>query len=319
MKTILSQFHDQLHRERENDHYTEIDINQWKEQLVMIRKQLETPSDIELIPDMQLAPIYLIKVTAIKPETLLQIPVISQITVSCNERNDIDCSCNDNDVDIAKSNITNTDDKSNIEDTHEVSQILEEKEEEEITTTMESCPSIPLVEPRILLDPSKKNHLVVLELSHTLQSQLGKNLLKLTDHPVKTFNQEDDYLNDLKCMEQTILFIDLTSLLSDERNRLLDNLSELDNIYFLYIQGKSVHDDDECGYIFRRYPKIKAMFENEQRLLVQWTIDTVNEYKEAGDMYTELGDKDRGRQCFEEGIKLYNHLSEFLHEKRRIR
>jgi hypothetical protein len=78
-------------------------------------------------------------------------------------------------------------------------------------------------------------------------------------------------------------------------------------------------DDDERNSVFRRYPKIKAMFENEQRLMVQWTIDTANEYKNAGDIYVERGDKDRGRQCFEQGISLYKGLSIFLNEKRRVR
>ncbi|CAF4863522.1 unnamed protein product, partial [Rotaria socialis] len=42
------------------------------------------------------------------------------------------------------------------------------------------------------------------------------------------------------------------------------------------------------------------MFENEQRLMVQWAIDTANEYKTMGDVYLENGDKENGRKCFEQ-------------------
>jgi hypothetical protein len=177
-----------------------------------------------------------------------------------------------------------------------------------------------LIESRIFLDPTKDNHLVVLQLSSTVQSQLAAILNQLTDHHFELFNEKEDCLNQLKHSEQATIFIDISDISTDEQNRLLDNISELDNVYFIYIRGMiSNDDDDERNNFFRRYPKIKAMFENEQRLMVQWAMDTANEYKNAGDIYVERGDKDRGRQCFEQGISLYKRLSIFLDEKRRVR
>ena len=193
---------------------------------------------------------------------------------------------------------------------------------EEPATNLDSCNTLPITS-SFRLDPTKTYHLVVLQLSPTVQSPIPSILNKLTDHPLQIFTGKTDCLSELKCSEQATVFIDTTDIAPNERNDLLDNISELDTVHFIYIQSgpseKDNDDDDERNQFFRRYPKIKAMFDNEQRLMVQWAIDTANECRKAGDVYIELEDKDRGRQCFEEGIKLYKHLSVFLNDKRRVR
>jgi uncharacterized protein YPO0396 len=111
MKTIFNQFSDQLHNGRETDHYTEIELNQWKEQLIEIRKQLETPCDIELIPDNNLLPIYLIKLNITKENTIVKIPSLSQQTQLYE---DIECS-SDDELDKPKSTILNDNDNTTVE------------------------------------------------------------------------------------------------------------------------------------------------------------------------------------------------------------
>jgi DNA phosphorothioation-dependent restriction protein DptG len=120
-------------------------------------------------------------------------------------------------------------------------------------------------------------------------------------------------------MEQVTIFIDISNISSNDRNHLLDDIFQLDNVHFIYIRGTPPEDDAEREQFFKRYTRIKCILDNEQRLVVQWAIDTVNEYKTAGDMYVEQGDKDKARNCFEQGITLYKRLSEFLNEKRRVR
>ncbi|CAF5009379.1 unnamed protein product [Rotaria socialis] len=176
-----------------------------------------------------------------------------------------------------------------------------------------------LIESDRLLDPTKKHDLLFLKLTSEIHSELPQILSQLTDHHLHIFHQRDDFLNQLKFCEQAIIFIDVSDIPLDERNYLLDSISEVDDVYYLYIRGCPSDDDDERCYFFRRYPKIKAMFENEQRLMVQWAIDTANEYKTMGDVYLENGDKENGRKCFEQGIALYKSLSVFFNEKRRIR
>jgi hypothetical protein len=95
MKTVFTQFNDQLHIERENDHYSEIELGRWKEQLMNIRKQLETPCDIELIPDNNLETIHLIKVNTTKQHVMVQIPSLVQPNELCDATNDSDCECDD--------------------------------------------------------------------------------------------------------------------------------------------------------------------------------------------------------------------------------
>jgi len=325
MKILLNQFNNQIQIGHQTEHYTEIELDQWKEQLIEIRKQLETPCDIELIPDNNLLPIYLIKVNITKENTIVKIPSFSQQTQLCE---DIECS-SDDELDKPKSTILDANDNTTLErivlkkiNPYRHMYVLVLESNEPSTIPKEECETslTSLIESRLFLDPTKDNHLLVLQLSSTVQSQLAAILNQLTDHHFELFNEKEDCLNQLKRSEQATIFIDISDISSDEQNRLLDNISELDNVYFIYIRGMMLQDDDdERSNFFRRYPKIKAMFENEQRLMVQWTIDTANEYKNAGDIYVERGDKDRGRQCFEQGISLYKGLSIFLNEKRRVR
>jgi hypothetical protein len=136
---------------------------------------------------------------------------------------------------------------------------------------------------------------------------------------LEIIDQNEDCQTKLLSSEQATIFIDLFDTSLNEQNCLLDNISQLNNVYFIYIRGTPSEDDNERADFFRRYSKIKGIFDNEQRLIVQWAIDTANEYKKTGDMYVTNSEKDKGRQCFEQGILLYKRLSVFLNEKRRIR
>src|SRR5262249_7434711 len=147
------------------------------------------------------------------------------------------------------------------------------------------------------LDPTKNNDLILLQLSSNLQSQLLPILNQLTDHGLEIFNQNEDCLDKLTTSEQVTIFIDLFDASLNEQNCLLENISELNNVYFIYIRGSTSENDNERAEFFRRYSKIKAIFENEQRLMVQWAIDTANEYKKTGDNYVKNDEKDKGRKC----------------------
>ncbi|CAF2601483.1 unnamed protein product [Rotaria sp. Silwood2] len=317
MKTIFNQFSEQIRIGRETDDYTEIELNQWKEQLINIKKQLETPCDIELIPDNNLSPIHLIKINVTKSNLISNISSFAPTSQLHEDTNNIECSCDNDELDKQQqSTIVDINDKSSVEfsESNEPNTVWKEEAE----TNLNLC-DISSAESHLLLDPTKNSHLLFLQLSSIIESQIPQILNQLTDHRLQIFDQKEAFLNQLQHCEQIISFIDISNILSDEQNCLLDKILELDNVYYIYIRGIPSEDDDERSNFFRRYPKIKGMFENEQRLMVQWAIDTANEYKKTGDMYIEKGDKDNGRKCFEQGITLYKRLSVFLNEKRRIR
>jgi hypothetical protein len=315
MKTIFNQFNNQLQTERQTEHYTEIELDQWKEQLMNIKKQLETSCDIELIPDNNLPPIHLIKVNTTQQNALIQNPSLIQPVQLCEDTNNIECSCDNDELDKSQSSILQID--------AECEPVLEQNElstirKEEPELNLDSACALS-TESVILLDPIQNNDLILLQLFSTLRSKLITILNELTDHKLQIFNQKDDCLNELQCSEQTTIFIDLFDTPLNEQMSLLDNISQLDHVYFIYIRGIPSDDENERADFFRRYSKIKAIFENEQRLMVQWAIDTANEYKKTGDIYVQNGEKDKGRKCFEHGITLYKHLSVFLNKKRDVR
>ncbi|CAF0966848.1 unnamed protein product [Adineta steineri] len=318
MKTILNHFRDELFTGRENDHFTETELHQWKEKLINIKEQLETPCDIELITDKNLTPIHLIKVITTKQNTMIKIPSYSQPIELCRNTNDIDSSCNN---ELDKPQLNNADIRNN--SAPEDVSVLQSTEpsvipKEEPENILESCDVLP-IECQDLLDPNEKNDLLVLQLPSTIQSQIPDILNKQTNHSVQIFNDKVEFLHILKHSKQITVFIDIIDMVSDERNHLLDTISESDDVHSIYIHGIPLVDDNDRSHFFQRYTKIKAMFENEHRLIVQWFIDTANEYKKIGDIYIDRGDKDRGRFCFEEGIKLYKQLSVFLNENRCVR
>jgi hypothetical protein len=308
MKILLNQFNNQIQTGRQTENYTEIELDQWKEQLINIKKQLETPSNIELIPDNNLPPIHLIKVNITKQNTFIQELSLSQLD---EDTNNIECYCNEPESSIIDINTECT----SVLEQNEPSTIA--KEEPEIN--LDSCDILTTESDIFLLDPTKNNYLVLLQLSPFLQSELLTILNQLTDHAVQIFNQKDNCFNELQCSEQTTIFIDLFDTSLNEQIRFLDNISQLDNVYFIYIRGIPSEDDTERADFFKRYSKIKAVFDNEQRLMVQWAIDTANEYKKTGDIYVKNGEKDKGRKCFEQGITLYKCLSVFLNKKRDVR
>lgn len=304
MKNTIEQLKLQLQNKRQIEDFTEIDLNQWKEQLINIKKQLETPCDIELMSDKNSPPIHLIKVNSSTKN-----PPLSQQITLCEEQNTTEYSC-DNELD--KSQLTDTSECTLDSQEHEPSAIPKEEQSqilcERLTTECE-----------IYLDPTQSNHFVLLQLSNTTQSKILEIYNQLTTHSIEIINQADDYLDKLRCTAQTTIFIDFFQTSLNEQRCLFDSIFQLANIYSVYIRGVLPENGNERNGFVREYPKIKAVFDHEERLMVQWVIDTVNEYKRTGDMYVKIDEKVKGGKCFQEGITLYKNLSEFLNKKRCIR
>jgi len=169
------------------------------------------------------------------------------------------------------------------------------------------------IESQFLLDPTKNNNIILFQISPSNESQLFASLNKLNDGHLSVLNKTNAWLTQLK---QTKLVIDMSNISLKDQDDLLDNLAKLQHIRSVYIRATPPDCDEDRTYFFSKYPMIKVMSENEQNLVVQWAMDTANEYKKIGDMYIEKGNKDKAQAYFSQGVALYKRLSTFLNEKR---
>lgn len=159
--------------------------------------------------------------------------------------------------------------------------------------------------------------LVLVQLSTPrIDSQLCANLKKLHTGELILMDGTSDWLTQILRNEPETLVIDMNSKLIQEQDELLNQLSNLKQTRSIYIQGNLPENDNDCVPLFTKYPFIKAIFDNEQRLIVQWAMDTVNEHRKLGDTLIQNGNDDKARASFVEGIELYKRLSSFLNENK---
>ncbi len=101
-------------------------------------------------------------------------------------------------------------------------------------------------------------------------------------------NKTSACLTHLKQTKQTTLVIDMFNMSLKDQDHVLNELSQLEHIHSIYIQGTSPEHDDDRQYFFSK----------------------------IGDMYIEKGNKDKAQAYFSQGVALYKRLSTFLNEKR---
>jgi len=61
MNKVFDELRKQLHMAHQENDYTEIDLAYWKERLINIKKELETPVHVDIVPDNDLSPIQFFK------------------------------------------------------------------------------------------------------------------------------------------------------------------------------------------------------------------------------------------------------------------
>jgi maltooligosyltrehalose synthase len=72
----------QLHMAYQENDYTEIDLVYWKERLINIQKELETPLHVDIVPDNDLSLIQFFKLKTIKEDVVIQSLLNSSVTQS---------------------------------------------------------------------------------------------------------------------------------------------------------------------------------------------------------------------------------------------
>ena len=146
---------------------------------------------------------------------------------------------------------------------------------------------------------------------------MSAGLQKLIESDYFSIGDGSDWLAELKqSPQQSSLIVNMSGLSMTEQEQHLTDIFEQTNIRSIYIRGTPPESDSDRQHFFFKYPIIKAMFENEQSLLVQWALDTANEYKRIGDGYIKKGDKDSAQKYFMKGVVLYKRVSTYLYEKK---
>jgi len=72
MNKDFDELRKQLHTVYQENDYTEIDLVDWKERLINIQKELETPLHVDIVPDNDLSPIEFFKLKTIKEDVVIQ-------------------------------------------------------------------------------------------------------------------------------------------------------------------------------------------------------------------------------------------------------
>ena len=296
IKTLLIQLKVEVDTKREHDDFLESDLLQLNEQLKNIRKQLETPSDIALAQDDTSPPIHLIKLNRAEETYVGDIPSPAAPAVKIDE--DPDCL---SEKDIEPGPATKDDGSST------------SKKEAKKTSPLTAE---PLHLPIFMLDPKKNQTLLLLNPSTAIESsKLAIDLRYFLDDGLLIFNNQDEYFSELKQREQvTVVFDQFSAPIQQE---LLHRLSVFDCVHSTYIVGNPPEKDKDRLEFCKHNTSIRAMHDNEERLVVQWVMDSAGAYKNSGDVWVKRGDQERAKECFERGIRFYRQLANFMRERQR--
>jgi len=190
----------------------------------------------------------------------------------------------------------------------------------QVSNEINDLPNIESLAVQIDSREKVSNTLALVQLSTSeIDSQLCATLKKLHTGELTLMDDSSDWLTQLVRNEPDTLVIDMHKKSIEEQDNLLNQLStNLKHTRSIYIQGNLPENDNDCVTLFTKYPFIKAIFDNEQRLIIQWAMDTVNEHRKFGDKFIQNGNKDKARASFVEGIELYKRLSNFLNENKCI-
>lgn len=110
------------------------------------------------------------------------------------------------------------------------------------------------------------------------------------------------------------LVIQILTLSVDERNDLLDRFSSLNHIESIYLLGKPMETKEERLKFFHQYPKVCIFCEDEGKLALRWSLDTIEECRTSGDQYIKQKNKDAARDFYQRGFDLFDKINKFFHK-----
>ena len=157
-------------------------------------------------------------------------------------------------------------------------------------------------------DSSEQMRLIFLQMAPIPSSTLYKNIGLLSGSSSTTRCNIEAYADE---PTPSTLIIDTEGMPSKQLETLLDYIAGHKHLRLVYVRGEQPKGVEERRTFFTRYRMIRGMDNNEEQLIVQWAMDTANEYRQMGDALVELGDKDKARPCFVKSVTLHKQLSEF--------
>ena len=113
----------------------------------------------------------------------------------------------------------------------------------------------------------------------------------------------------------TIVFTISTDPIA-ERDRLLKEISSLDQIKSIYLLGKPPHTSEERYQFFSSFRKVAIFCDDEEELAVRWALDTANDFRKLGGHWAQSGNIDLAREYFQRGRQLYDRLDKLIDQTR---
>ena len=163
--------------------------------------------------------------------------------------------------------------------------------------------------PAFIIDSLEHKHLILLQMASMPSSRLYKGICQLSGTSSTTSTSFEAYAGE---PTPTTFIIDTEGMLPKQLETLLDYITGHKHLRLVYIRGEQPNGVDERQIFFTRYQVIQGMNDNEDWIVMQWAMDTANEYRQMGDALVKSGDKEKARLCFAKGVALYENLSGFL-------
>lgn len=108
------------------------------------------------------------------------------------------------------------------------------------------------------------------------------------------------------------IIVEVPSIPLDELERLLEKVSGIDHVEWIYVLGKPPNNRDERNTFLNRFSQVCIFSSDEQEIAVKWILDTINNYRLLGNQLSQSGDKASARKYFQRGLDLYNSLEKFF-------
>ena len=288
-KVVMEKFTNSLKTAKEEDLFTEHDLNSWKEELIKIKAQLEMAVNIELVQDRKASPIQLIKI-----RTRKETPLVS----------------------VSETRVTTVETV-----VEEVKEILPVEQscpavglpEEQVQSKEDPTEAVQTESPKLLY-PKKNKTLLLHGSQMNMPLDFSLKLKKFAGDHLEIFNNFDDANGALSEVEQACIIFYLSI---EESEPMLVECAKYQRLHSVYIRDKLPESKEKLMEISKKYPKVRGIAENDLSLLSRWVMDSAGDYRMHADLWIAQGDKDKARDCFQQSIDFVKSLSQLLKERKR--
>lgn len=154
---------------------------------------------------------------------------------------------------------------------------------------------------------------VLLVVSSLQESPLYSILKDITNDCLMPPIQTDKCIETLRSNEKIEnLVFDVASISVDDRDRLLKNITLLDNIESIYLLGKPPETKEQRNKFFTDFDKVCMFCEDRDQLAVQLVLNMASNCRIFGNQCNADGDRDTARKYFQRGMDLYDGLKKFI-------